>query len=289
MARNSTTVRSVPVPEQALRAGMQLLSAVSPGAAAVVAEQMFMRPPPPRAERRKLEGGERFTVRADGVKVAAWSYGTGPAVYLLHGWAGHAGQLRAFVDPLVKSGRRAVLFDAPAHGDSTGWQTSILRFALALEAVAAKAGEASGVIAHSMGGSAAAFAHHRGLPIGKLALLGVPSHVNGTAEQFARRVGLSDAAQETMNRRIERRLAITYADLDLRRPRASMRAQLLLVHDSGDSEVSSNHAEWISSAWPGSKRLTTTGLGHYRIMRDPKVVSEVVGFITGEAPTPVAS
>ena len=164
MAKNSTTVRSRPVPEQALRAGMQLLSAVSPGVAGAVAEQLFMRPPPPRAERRKLVGGDRFAVQADGVKVAAWSYGEGPPVYLLHGWAGHAGQLRAFVDPLVKAGRRAVLFDAPAHGDSTGWQTSILRFALALEAVAEKVGTPAGV-AHSMGGSAAAFAHHRGLPI----------------------------------------------------------------------------------------------------------------------------
>ena len=91
-----------------------------------------------------------------------------------------------------------------------------------------------------------------------------------------------------MNRRIERRLSLTYADLDLRRTRESMKAQLLVVHDEGDAEVGRVHADAVAAAWPGARRLTTRGLGHYRIMRDPQVVEQVVAFIAGGA-APAAS
>ena len=49
---------------------------------------------------------------------AATSGARGPVVYLVHGWAGRGSQLAGFVEPLTAAGFRAVLFDAPAHGDS---------------------------------------------------------------------------------------------------------------------------------------------------------------------------
>ncbi len=45
------------------------------------------------------------------------AWGSGPTVYLVHGWAGHAGQLAPFVAPARRAaGFRVVAFDAPSHG-----------------------------------------------------------------------------------------------------------------------------------------------------------------------------
>jgi len=35
----------------------------------------------------------------------------------------------------------------------------------------------------------------------------------------------------------------------------------------------------MNEAWPGSVLLKTEGLGHRRILKDPKVISAVVNFI----------
>ena len=38
----------------------------------------------------------------------------------------------------------------------------------------------------------------------------------------------------------------------------------------------------IAGAWPGARLVTTTGLGHRRILRDERVVSQAVAFVKGE-------
>jgi pimeloyl-ACP methyl ester carboxylesterase len=54
---------------------------------------------------------------------------------------------------------------------------------------------------------------------------------------------------------------------------------LLLVHDRQDAETGWSDSEAIARAWPGARLVTTTGLGHRRILRDPAVVAEVTGFV----------
>jgi hypothetical protein len=41
----------------------------------------------------------------------------------------------------------------------------------------------------------------------------------------------------------------------------------------------------IANAWPDARLLTTSRLGHRRILRDPGVVAEVVGFLAGATPS----
>ncbi|MEZ4682380.1 MAG: alpha/beta fold hydrolase [Caldilineaceae bacterium] len=55
-----------------------------------------------------------------------YSWGSGPTVLLVHGWAGRGSQLAPLVAPLVNAGYRVVAFDAPAHGDSPGDRTNLL-------------------------------------------------------------------------------------------------------------------------------------------------------------------
>jgi hypothetical protein len=73
----------------AIRAGFRVLSAATPGLAARAAARLWFRIPKPRvgaAAQAFLSTGERFTVDVNGYHVAAWRWGTGPAVLFMHGW-----------------------------------------------------------------------------------------------------------------------------------------------------------------------------------------------------------
>jgi pimeloyl-ACP methyl ester carboxylesterase len=283
--QKSTNVRSF---EDTLRTGFRILSPVSPSLAAVVAERLFFRAvryPAPTREKAILQTGHRLSFRAEleggPVELACWSWGDGPTVFLLHGWSGRAGQLGAFVEPLVSAGYSVLAFDAPAHGESGGKQASALIFARALSQVVARFGPAHAVVAHSMGGWAATYALLGGAPIERVALIGSPTDPSAFTRQFAERLGLSAPVVERMWKRAEARLGVPRASFELA-PRISqvpVSVPALIIHDRGDAEVPfANAGRWASS-WPGARLVETEGLGHHRILRDPAVVERVLELV----------
>src|SRR3970040_3198587 len=96
--------------------------------------------------------------------------GLRPSALLAHGWGGRATQMRRFVPALVAAGYRVVAYDQPAHGLSEGRLTGLPDFADALAEVARHHGGVRAVIAHSLGGPAAAIALARGLALARVVL-----------------------------------------------------------------------------------------------------------------------
>lgn len=58
-------------------------------------------------------------VENDGARIWYSTYGSGPAVVLLHGGLGHSGNWGYQAPALVQSGYRAILIDSRGHGQST--------------------------------------------------------------------------------------------------------------------------------------------------------------------------
>jgi len=54
----------------------------------------------------------------------------------------------------------------------------------------------------------------------------------------------------------------------------------LVIHDSGDRFIPHREGADLADAWPEGQLLTTTGLGHHRILRDPEVISSTVAFVS---------
>jgi hypothetical protein len=119
-----------------------------------------------------------------------------------------------------------------------------------------------------------------GLAVGRavfVAPMADPLPYTGT---FARRLGFGERTRGRMVRRIERRVGMPLSAFrvpDLARTVAT--PPLLLVHDRQDAETGWSDSDAIARAWPGARLVTTTGLGHRRILRDPAVVAEVAGFV----------
>jgi pimeloyl-ACP methyl ester carboxylesterase len=282
MTRSAATEKSTNVRLTIFRALFRGLCAIAPGIAAGLAVALFRRPPrhqDSESERATLEGGERLDVSLDGSPLAVWRWGRGPAILLVHGWGSRGSRLAPFIAPLTEAGFSVVAFDAPGHGASGGRLSSLPQFISAIQAVARAVGEIEAVVAHSMGGAAAALAMGRGLAARRAVFLAPAADPAGYSERFAAMVGLTPAVLARMRRDIERRFGQAWEEFDVLRAARTMTAPLLVFHDRDDRNVPWTDGAAIVSAWPGAELVSTAGLGHTRITQDPAVVSRAVAFL----------
>jgi pimeloyl-ACP methyl ester carboxylesterase len=264
------------------------LERVAPAVGARWAEALWFRIPASGGRRHRLaEPGRPFQVRVHGRAVVgeAWGDPEAPAVYLMHGWGGWRWQLDGFVGPLVAAGFRVVTFDGPGHGDSDPGlegpaRSTILELADALAAVVAANGPAYAIIAHSLGATATAYALDHGLETGRLAFVSPMADPLPYTRAFAGRLGFGERTRARLVARIEGRVGTSMAAFAV--PAMASRVEtppLLLVHDRQDTETSWSDSAAIARSWPGARLVSTTGLGHRRILRDPAVVAAVAGFV----------
>jgi pimeloyl-ACP methyl ester carboxylesterase len=267
-----------------------LLEQVAPALGARWAERLWFTVPRGGGRRdRLLPPGRPFRVQVHGRTVAGeiWGEGAGerPVVYLVHGWGGWRNQLDAFAAPLAEAGHRVVAFDALSHGDSDPGpsgpgRSNILELADALTAVVAAHGPAAAVVAHSLGATATAYAMRDGLPVGRAVFVAPMADPLPYTRTFAGRLGFGERTRTRLVRRIERRVGTPLSAFDVPAMAESMATPpLLLVHDRHDAETGWSDSQAIARAWPGARLVTTTGLGHRRILRDPAVAAEVSGFL----------
>lgn len=267
-------------------------SVLAPELMAAAMERIFLKPPKynaPDAERALLATGHRFTVKlTDGRKVAAWSWGDGPTVFLVHGWAGRGGQLYPFVRPLVDAGYSVVLYDAPAHGESDGNITSLVDMARTLTQVVSKAGPAHAVIAHSIGAASTLLAMSKGLKVESAILIAPPSSPANYTAEFAKYFGLSDSLVARIRARVEARYRMKWEELNTpaiaRQLSESSETRVLVIHDEGDRDVRLESGRDIANAWNGARLTVTQGLGHRKILRSPEVIRETTDFVGGKSP-----
>jgi pimeloyl-ACP methyl ester carboxylesterase len=212
-------------------------------------------------------------------RVAAWAWGEGPAVVLVHGWEGRASQLGAFVDPLVRSGFSVVAFDAPAHGESPGTRASLRTFAEATREVAARVGPIEAMIGHSLGGLAVLLALKNGVFAQSAVLLAPPSPQTHFSA-FGRYLGFGPAELSRVAELVEREVRLPFANVEGSALAAGLSTAGLVIHDRNDREASFDIGAATAAAWPDAVLHPTEGLGHRRIVRDPKVVSMAVSFVS---------
>jgi len=268
---------------------------VAPALAARVAGRLWFRLPKAREDRdaeRLLASSERFTVDVSGHRIAAWRWGSGPVVVLMHGWGGYAAQMRAFIEPLVRTEHQVVAFDALSHGASDPGAlgrryTTLFEFSDALRAVARGLPGVEAIIAHSGGCAAVSWAISHGelrpRRMVYVAPFGSPARY---MTMFRDALGLTDGVMQRFRADAERHFDFRWDDFE---PLAMVRRlasapPLLVIHDREDRETSWQDGADIAAAWPNATLISTSGLGHNRILRDASVVEHAVQFISRQPP-----
>ena len=230
----------------------------------------FMMPgewPPKDWELPLLASSERVTLR----------FGlSGPAVLLLHGWAGRPTQFAHLIEQLVGAGYSVYALDAPAHGRSPGREANVVLFAHALLEAA---GECRRCVRWSVipgwrggvaGGPDGAAQRSAGDGLGAVA----DSRTVAPVRSFRRFAGL---ARSHFIRLVERQAGISAACLDVARYRLEMPG--LVVHAGDDPRVAVENAERIHAAWPASRLLRLPGGGHYRLLGERRLSESLLALL----------
>jgi pimeloyl-ACP methyl ester carboxylesterase len=271
-----------------IRTRLAVIGAVAPRRAGAEAFALWCTIPgnPGRRKDFRTSPGEIVRVPVPhGGEVVAEVWGEGPVVYLVHGWGGWRGQLGAFVDPLVAAGFQVVGIDAPGHGDSDPSMLGPGRGTLvegieALEAVAARFGEAAGVVAHSMGTTAAAMVVGSTVPAERLVLIAPNHDFDEIIDDFVTALGLSARTKAQLHDALEVFVERPLTDFDLEPLGAD--GQLpptLVLHDRRDKETPFAVGERLAGVWPRTTLVASDGLGHQRILADAGTIAHVVEFL----------
>ncbi|MEQ1565769.1 MAG: alpha/beta hydrolase [Myxococcota bacterium] len=267
----STNVR-IKVPRWA-RIALRAVGWAAPGfVAAQITRRLLATRRRPRsdAELALRSTARRIDLELGGARFVAWELGAGPAVFLMHGWDGSAGDFAHLAPALAAAGYRAVAIDALGHGDADGSDANVAAMAGALGAAVAALGPAHAVVAHSFGAPAAALARDRGLAYERLVLLAPEPDLGGYVRELGGLGGAGVLAR--VRQELVRRVGLLPEEIGLSRSMGALRP--MVVHDLGDRVVP---FELVASAFP--QVLRTSGLGHRRVLSEPTVVGAVVDYL----------
>ncbi len=238
--------------------------------------------PPKKRSRPTLNdaAGPKLLQTRSGV-VATWAMPaertSGRKALLIHGWKFNAVHMAGIAKTLNKAGIDCVLLDLPGHGASHGRQLHLGKGIEAIDAAWRDQGPFDIVVGHSFGGAIAlnaaigASMHVPARAPEKLVLLAAPNSLKALFDGFGRFVGLPQLAQSAMEDRV---MAILGRALETFVASEQLRdydGSVLVVHDMDDRDVLYADALRMAGAGDHVRLVTTSGLGHRRILKDEGV------------------
>ncbi|MGC5346487.1 alpha/beta fold hydrolase [Streptomyces sp. DT24] len=236
-------------------------------------------------ERELFAGAQVGQVDVNGKSAATYRWGDGERpVLLVHGWQSRGSRFADFVPGLLDQGHSVVTFDAPGHGDSGGRSTTILEYREIITRLHDQYGTFDALVAHSLGALASFYAMTNGVKARKVVTISGVCDFSYLTDEFCTALKLRDRLKARLQDRIGTKLfphvpadrtpfSVTHAAEDVRSP-------VLVVHDEDDTRIEVAQGHRLAGAFGDRARLvTTSGLGHRRILGDPEVVRTVLDFV----------
>lgn len=268
---------------------LRVLCAVAPRAAAHFADKLFFIPmglPRPESEMPYYDSAIHSSIDFMGNKIAIYSWGEGEkSVLLVHGWASRGTRLGHLAEPLNKKGYRVISFDMTAHGDSEGKTTNLFEGSELIARIYEQYRPIVAIIGHSFGGMALSNAIYRhNLKIERAVIVASPFTMNYIIESFRELINITAKVNDMMVTRIQKRFKessdLNIFDLSVDSFAADLKMPFLVIHDKDDKDVPYSQGEGYANNLPNAEFVTTTGLGHRRVLKDPEIITKIVEFIS---------
>ncbi|MBC7385762.1 MAG: alpha/beta hydrolase [Cryobacterium sp.] len=262
-----------------LRSGFRSGSAVLPSFTAERAVRYFITPerlPRPGWENEILESAKCWKLKNG---LAAYTWGSGPKVLLIHGWDGRGTQMGRIAASIAAAGFEATAIDLPAHGESPGDFTHVVEAKNFILSTGEELGSVRAVIAHSFGACATIYALHEGLRAERMIDLAGANRFTGIFDRYLDFIHVRGKAREIFRQKLENLVGLD-ADENFAAVWASHLSQpALIIHDRDDQDAPFADGEEIHAAWKGSRLFSTKGLGHRRILKSREVLEQILNFI----------
>tara|TARA_B100000780_G_C21064821_1_gene428137 strand:+ start:226 stop:1080 length:855 start_codon:yes stop_codon:yes gene_type:complete len=271
-----------PLPFKVLKKTFPYLEKLTPSLAENIATRFFLTPIRfgfTKDEKAFLPGLTPFELKLKNHSVTAYKSGSGPAIICSHGWAGRGVQFRKFAPQIINAGYTFVCFDAWGHGNSKGKQSSVFNFAEAIEKLLHEFPETAGVIGHSMGGVASGILMEKGVNIPALITIGSPSISEDILNDFANAINGSKKVNQGIKKKSLEKYGRDFEELSLSKTIKHASNPVLSVHGSRDKSVNVSNLHAIKSANPAVETRIIDDAGHFSILKNETLISEIVAWI----------
>ena len=258
-----------------------------PGLTGKLVKQLFFRPaayPTSDEQKRVLQSARAFTFMSEGSVLQAYQWGEGPAVLLVHGWAGRGIQFYRYVSKLVSRGYTVVTFDHAAHGQSQGRTANYFLFSNAVYDLWEQVPDLNiqAVVAHSLGASAVINCLWRTGKKPVTVFIAPALHLVEMLDQTFARYGLPNEIFTALIDEIGARTNHTFSKenpIDLLK---TLTHDIMIIHDTDDRAVAYEDSWNAGLVQNNISLFPTKGLGHIRILEDAPLIDLVVKkIVTG--------
>lgn len=275
--------RSFEVP-RALRRLMRLAEMIHWRLALLFALRLFFTPikfSVPKREHAIRKTASQQLIPAGSQEAQLFEWGkSGKKVLLMHGWSGRASQFFRLTEKLVQEGYHVFSIEAPAHGESKERQTDMLEFVQAIEWTCQNKGPFAMAIGHSLGGVALFNAHARlGGSFENIITIGTPANINNVVSDFCAVVGASERVAKGIIRRIQKDFKLNVEDVSTDKLAAEWNPPGAIFHDEQDADVPVVNARQLAKAWENATLEISDGLGHRRILSEPKIHHRIIQLL----------
>jgi pimeloyl-ACP methyl ester carboxylesterase len=238
------------------------------------------------ADRALLADGKETVVQLREHAMRCWTWGeaSAPGVMLVPGWGGGPAFFTPLIERLRREGFRVTSFLGPAHGPGSAKRSTAMTWVHAFRKILEATGPFQALVGHSLGAATIVTAAKLGTRAERIVLLSAVTDLVDNTDGFGARLGLSKKIMAEMRRLIWEEFLEDCAPLgqgweDLYE--VSLDTPTLLIHDEQDPVLDIKHSRSIVERWPNSRLIATSGLGHYKLARQPSTIEEVVAFLKG--------
>jgi esterase/lipase len=202
-------------------------------------------------------------------------------VLLVHGWDAMAMDFYKMIPVLVENGYRVIAIDGPAHGGSEGETSNLLHFKEALAELIEKIGVPYAIVGHSMGGGASAYLlMEYDIIVNRLIMIAIPISSGRFFEQVFEMLKVPVKMQKLFFKGMEEEFNTPVEKMNLAKRKEKIKAdKVMLIYDEDDEVVSLKDIRHFLSLRPEIKSMNAKGTGHNTIIRNKKVIDEVVAFL----------
>ncbi len=282
--KNKQSTNSLKIPKLIVLSAT-FLDAISTKLATRFAAKIFTTPlkhAMPNREKAMDTHSIQSIIRISSIKkeIVVYQYGVGiKKVLFVHGWSGRGTQMFKIADAFLSEGYQVISFDAPSHGKSPGNTTIMVEFIAAILAMDKEFGPFEAAVGHSLGGMALMNALNSGFQVKKLVTIGSGDKVADIATDFILKIGLKVKHVALLISFFEKKYSKSMDALSSFQNAQKIEIPVLVIHDINDKEVPISCGNNIVKHLKNGTLLTTTGLGHRKILGDSNVADSVVEFV----------
>jgi pimeloyl-ACP methyl ester carboxylesterase len=221
-----------------------------------------------------------ISIPAINKEVVVYEYGKSEKkILLVHGWSGRGTQLFKIADELLNNGYSTISFDAPAHGKSPGKTTIMVDFIATILEIEKQFGPFEVAIGHSLGGMSVLNAIKQGLTVQHAVVIGSGDIVEDIIDDFIAKLQLKASVSKHLRMHFEKKYREKMNDYSAFLAAKETSIPVLVIHDNDDPEVPVKAGKHIYEHLKNGELLLTDGLGHRKILGNPKVMERIIQFI----------